>query len=445
MLFETKISKIKSVRWVMKRISLLTAILLSFVVSGCYTQLATKDNSSYENDGQYQSEYEYYDSSSEYTTDQYSDADRDYGYTSDQEVYGDGEVIINNYYYDTRPSYRRYLSYYHPGITVSIGYGVWDPWYDPWCNPWDPFYVSWNYPWYSPYWYHPTALLVYPVYGWNYSSPYAYYNNNFGGTKYRNYYSPRVRNSGNGRGLYAGRNNAVRDRNSRNSNALLDDDVRSTRTGRVSSTGNVISNRNNGGTSTARDTRSGRTYLDDIRSSRNDDKGKPAVRNNSSRETSRSTDTELKGRDANRSARTYIDETRSSTSRSDRSSKTVNERSTTPPKREAQRYSPPAREYKTKESTPPKKSTSTRSYETPKRSVEKKSTSTRSSNSAGYQRKSSSSSSSKPAAKSYSPPSRSSSPSVSTPKSNSGSSRSSGTSSRSSSGGSSNSGSRTRR
>jgi hypothetical protein len=429
--------KSKSTRWVMKRISLFTAVMLSFLVGGCYTQLATKDNSSYGND-QYESEYEYYDSSSDQTSTEYYDSDtyRDYDYTSDQEVYDDGEVIINNYYYDGYRPYRRYLSYYHPGVSVSFGFSVWDPWYDPWYSPWDPYYVSWYNPWYSPYWYYPAAVVVYPAYAWNWNYHTPYYNN-FGGTKYRSHYSPRVRNSGNGRGLYAGRNNPLRDRNDRNSNALLDNDVRSARTAYGAASNRVAGSERITRSNDVRSARSERTYLDDIRTSRNDDKGRPAVRNNSSRETSRVTDRNLRSSNSDRNARTYVDETKR-TNRDDRSGRTVQGRPESSSSSNKV-YAPP-RSYRTKESSFKKPSVNSGNS----RSVEQKRSSTKPSNKAGYQRKSSSNNS-KPSTRTYSSPTRKSSPSVSTPRSSNSGSRSSGTTSRSSSGGSSNSGSRTRR
>jgi hypothetical protein len=438
MLFEKIGYKSKSTRWVMKRISLFTAVMLSFLVGGCYTQLATKDNSAYGND-QYESEYEYYDSSSDQTSTEYYESDtyRDYGYTSDQEVYDDGEVIINNYYYDGYRPYRKYLSYYHPGVSVSFGFSVWDPWYDPWYYPWDPYYVSWYNPWYSPYWYYPAAVVVYPAYAWNWNYHTPYYNN-FGGTKYRNHYSPRVRNSGNGRGLYAGRNNPVRDRNDRNSNALLDNDVRSART-----TYDAASNRVSGSeritrSNDVRSSRSERTYLDDIRTTRNDDKGRPAVRNNSSRETSRVTDRNVRSSNTERNARTYVDDTRRGTERDDRSGRSVQSRPESSSSSNKV-YTPPG-SYRTKESSNKKPSVNSGNS----RSVEQKRSTAKPSNNAGYQRKSSSNNS-KPSTRSYSSPTRQSSPSVSTPRSSNSGSRSSGTSSRSSSGGSSNSSGRTRR
>jgi hypothetical protein len=138
----------------------LTAMVLSVFVTGCYTQVGTVRDD---------------------RDDNYSSRDRDrseYGYTDSQPGY-DTTVADSGRYaeepYET-VRHRAYFDYYYP--TFSVGFGWYGPWdwgygYDPFFYPW--YYSSWGYPGISPYpWY------VYPYYrDPGYYGP--YYSHTYGG------------------------------------------------------------------------------------------------------------------------------------------------------------------------------------------------------------------------------------------------------------------------
>jgi len=186
-------------------------VLLLFL-TGCYTQVATRDYD-YGNWSREKSKPYYdYEENKDTLTEQYND---EYVYDDQDSSIDENKTEINYYFYGY-PSYRKYFWNYYPSVSVVIGTGWY---YDPWWY-WDP--------WYPSYWYYPSVICYYPTYWypryyygwWNpypyyggysgyYSSTYKYRTNDIG--KIRN--SSGVRNSGSGRDLFATRdgNSQLRD------------------------------------------------------------------------------------------------------------------------------------------------------------------------------------------------------------------------------------------
>jgi hypothetical protein len=190
----------------------LTIAILPAFLTGCYTQLATQDDSStipadqnYEDVAYYQEEEVspggYFDESD--TANYYYEGEEPVDTTA-------GEVVINNYYgyipYDDDDDY--YAPYY-PSVSFSFGYG-----YTPYYYPW---HIGWYYPYYCypaylypSYCYYPSFYSYFPVYYPNYSYGGGYYANYYS-TKYktRNGQISRTRNTG-GRGYGDTRRNPLR-------------------------------------------------------------------------------------------------------------------------------------------------------------------------------------------------------------------------------------------
>ena len=134
--------------------------LASFILSGCYTQLATVEDR-YEGRAYYEREAEQGDDSLDYRDD----------------------ARYEEYYEENgwRPRYYTGFHFYYPWRT-SFYWGTvwysdpffWDPWYWDWYSPW---YARW----YSPYYYYPHSYYYgywYPrsyFYGGYYPGYYAYY------------------------------------------------------------------------------------------------------------------------------------------------------------------------------------------------------------------------------------------------------------------------------
>ena len=132
----------------MKRLLSLLPVLATVAImlgtSGCYTQIAVRD------------EYPRYD---EYDSPDYSET-----YVDDS-----GTVVTDNYYYDSNPRSSAYFDFYYPTRSGSFWSMHYDPWYD-WYRPayygyynnyWDPFYYGPSWYWHRPYHYHPYHSMAY--------------------------------------------------------------------------------------------------------------------------------------------------------------------------------------------------------------------------------------------------------------------------------------------
>ena len=161
----------------MKNLKLYIPFLLaSFLLTGCYTQLAMRD-------------YDYQKDEEKVTTreDQYYDSYEDTSeYYSDEETYNNEEYYedetdeINNYYYGSYPFHHRYYWGYYPSVSFGIhfGYSYYDPYY------WDSYYY---WPWCGSYYYYPSyytnyyypgyylPVFAYPYYGGHWSSNHGVY------------------------------------------------------------------------------------------------------------------------------------------------------------------------------------------------------------------------------------------------------------------------------
>lgn len=190
----------KSVKYAL----IVVSVAVMSLFSGCYTQIATRDDGysdGYENsDGYYDNE-----GNSSYDNNAYSG--------SDTTQYSDGTSITNNYYFGDGPylSRRRFFSGYYPGISVSVTYGT--SYYDPYWYGSGYFY-DW---YYSPYYYWPSSYFYwYPGYAWDYYGGYHHHHYDYGyddGGKYkyrRGSDFTRLRDFGTGRGT-TGRRTAVAD------------------------------------------------------------------------------------------------------------------------------------------------------------------------------------------------------------------------------------------
>jgi hypothetical protein len=147
-------------------LSILPLLLLN--LTGCYTQVASRDDYGNWNREESKPYYDYEEESDtlsdEYADDQYED--EEYAYDDNEDSYTESEGSSNYYFYGY-PSYRKYFWNYYPSVSVVVGTGWY---YDPWC--WDP--------WYPDYWYYPSLSCYYPTYwyphhyyGW--WDPYPYY------------------------------------------------------------------------------------------------------------------------------------------------------------------------------------------------------------------------------------------------------------------------------
>ncbi len=192
---------------------LLPFLLLPFLVTGCYTEVATQDDpyANYSSDQNYE-DYVYEDEESG-STGYFDEADtvNNYYFNEEEEQpenSGNG-TVINNYYFGNG-SYYPGVSYdYYPSVSVifGFGFGVWYPYYYyPWYYP-PYYYVVYPYP----YWYY-YSPYYYSYYSGYYYDPYYYYGGGYYAGDYyktRNTYVSRIRNSG-GRGYNDGRRDRLR-------------------------------------------------------------------------------------------------------------------------------------------------------------------------------------------------------------------------------------------
>lgn len=176
---------------------LFLSIVAGFALSGCYTQLATydyDDEYSYDNKVREEQNYE-----SEEIQDSLSYQNEE-DYTSNEEG-----AIINNYYFNDFPVYRRYYWGYYPTSYFYFGFGYYDPWFDPYWFPGTCLVSTYYYPYYWDYY-----AYYYPSYDYNY---YSY--------KYRTHLS-KLRNNDGSRGNLVGTRNAFGDRASIGRNSDYD-------------------------------------------------------------------------------------------------------------------------------------------------------------------------------------------------------------------------------
>jgi len=185
--------------------------ILPVFLTGCYTQLATQDDSySTIPSNQTYDDYAYQDedvSSGGY----FDETDTvNYYYEGEEGVDSTGEVVINNYYgYDPYEDDDYYP--YNSSVSFSLGFGYtrfYYPWYTGlyfpyYCYP-AYYYPSYNYCFYPSYYYsyYPAYYPYYSYGGYygNYHTPYY---------KTRSRYVSRIRNSG-GRGYGDTRRNPLR-------------------------------------------------------------------------------------------------------------------------------------------------------------------------------------------------------------------------------------------
>ncbi len=140
--------------------------LAGFLLSGCYTVL--------KNSSEYYSEFDTSNKKreikrdtlivqNEWETEEYADSVEYPEEEYVEETAGGKTVIINRYYNDPWFSWNNYNPYYYPhyGWRVTIGWGAWPAYYDPyWYNPYwhSGYYWGWccypGYydPWYPPRW-----------------------------------------------------------------------------------------------------------------------------------------------------------------------------------------------------------------------------------------------------------------------------------------------------
>ncbi|MCH9028862.1 MAG: hypothetical protein IH819_04455, partial [Bacteroidetes bacterium] len=173
---------------------------LPLILTGCYTQLATQDDSYSTFSNQSYDDYEY--ENAQVSKGGYFDESDtlDYYYEGEDSSDYEDEIVINNYY-GYNPYYPQddYYSYY-PTVSVLFGFGFgygysyYYPWYTGWYHP----YYPGHYYLYPPYYYFPTYYYsYYPYYGHGgyYGGHYSgYYNPHY---KTRSGYVTRLRNSGN--------------------------------------------------------------------------------------------------------------------------------------------------------------------------------------------------------------------------------------------------------
>ncbi|MDT3697265.1 MAG: hypothetical protein ROY99_12855 [Ignavibacterium sp.] len=199
----------------MKKIKLtllVTLPALLLFLTGCYTQVATRDYD-YGNWNREKSKPYYdYEENQDTLTDSYND---EYAYEDEDSSIDENGNEVNYYFYGF-PSYRKYFWNYYPAVSIGI-YTGW--YYDPWWY-WDP--------WYPSYWYYPSVVCYYPTYwypryyyGWWDPYPYygGYYSSNY---KYRTNDVSKIRNN-------SGVRNSGRDRDlltSRDRNTQLRDQLK---------------------------------------------------------------------------------------------------------------------------------------------------------------------------------------------------------------------------
>ncbi|MBK7629837.1 MAG: hypothetical protein IPJ23_03880 [Ignavibacteriales bacterium] len=173
----------------MKKVKLVFLALLPVLLlnlTGCYTQVASRDND-YGNWNRTENK-PYYDYQDEYDTTADSYEDEEYAYDDNEDSYSESYGTETTYSFYGYPSYRKYFWGYHPAVSIVVG-SSW--YYDPWC--WDPWYPSyWSYP--SPFCYYPTYWYSHNYYGW--WDPYPYYGGYYSSTyKYRSNDGYKIRNN----------------------------------------------------------------------------------------------------------------------------------------------------------------------------------------------------------------------------------------------------------
>ena len=204
----------------MKKLKLyIPALLVSFLLTGCYTQLAMKPSANNYPNEQSQDNGDSYsdapaDSEGYYTDNEPSDSD----YYNNDEYTDTEDGVVNNYYIGMYPYYHRYYWGYYPSIDFGFNFGY--SFYDPYC--WDNFYYgpwcgSYYYPpYYSYYYYNPWyyySAYAYPYYGGHYYSGNWYHGH--GLYRERSKDSYRLRNNDGLRSSYTTRGSLTRGNNTR--------------------------------------------------------------------------------------------------------------------------------------------------------------------------------------------------------------------------------------
>ena len=191
----------------MKR-NLIKYLLVSLIpilgLTGCYTQIATRDdsfptyssnNNTTDNEYNYGNDDEYvengYFDESDTLDNPYGTLENDEAINDSNEAFNDNDIIINNYY-----GYDPYYYDFYPSYSIFFWHGYWYPRH----------YYPWYVDWYYPYYYYP-GYCLYPAYGYDpFYSPYYFYNygyydghywgNNPSYYRTRPDYVSRIRNTG---------------------------------------------------------------------------------------------------------------------------------------------------------------------------------------------------------------------------------------------------------
>jgi uncharacterized membrane protein YgcG len=153
----------------MKKIKFyIPALLVSFLLAGCYTQLAMRpSDNDYPNEQSQDNGDSYYYEAPADTEGYYTDNEpSDSNYENDEEYTDNEDGVVNNYYIGMYPYYHRYFWGYYPSIDFGFNFGY--SFYDPYC--WDNFYYG---PWCGSYYYPPYYSYFY-YNPWYYYSAYAY-------------------------------------------------------------------------------------------------------------------------------------------------------------------------------------------------------------------------------------------------------------------------------
>src|SRR3990172_4573109 len=112
---------------------LLIIAISSAFLTGCYTQVATQDdsNSSYYTTDTYDNYiYEGEQENNSGYFDETDTVDNNYYYEGEDSAEGNNGTVINNYYYDYNPYYpQSYYDYYYPSWSFSFGFGFGYPYY----------------------------------------------------------------------------------------------------------------------------------------------------------------------------------------------------------------------------------------------------------------------------------------------------------------------------
>ena len=324
------------------RITILS-LLVSFFLTGCYTQLAMR--ASYYDDPK---EEKQYDEDEYYETQEDTLENEDETYYDDDTYYDEDNNVIYERYYLSPNVYHRYYWGYYPSISFGIHFGY--SYYDPYC--WDPFY-DWYWPWCGSYYYYPYYSYYYhPVYYYPYfyySYPYygGYWSSNHSVYRERNKSGFRLRNNDGLRSGYTTRGTLTRGNN------RVSKDLRNSQSDNIrfkNPTRNTISDR------TSRTQIKGKKNESLIE--RRTDRNKNIIRNktiekqkNSARELRKNT-TKRKY-DSNNRKPVYNPKT--NRNKQPESKSGVRQRTTKPPKT----YSPPKRTYNPPKSySPPRRSSS---------------------------------------------------------------------------------------